>query len=143
MLSQKYGRLVQFLRTRRQQYMKDVWDTIMAVSSKLVRVSSKGSITGLTNEDGEFHFVEEGISAPTTSASGAQKAFIGTAIKVGLARALYGSDSLLIFDEPTESCSEQYASSMAAMIASSARQVLLITHRENDQSLADHIINIE
>lgn len=143
LLSQKYARLVQFLRTRRQQYMKDVWDTIMAVSSKLVRVSSKGSITGLTNEDGEFHFVEEGISAPTTSASGAQKAFIGTAIKVGLARALYGSDSLLIFDEPTESCSEQYASSMAAMIASSARQVLLITHRENDQSLADHIINIE
>lgn len=143
LLSQKYARLVQFLRTRRQQYMKDVWDTIMAVSSKLVRVSSKGSITGLTNEDGDFHFVEEGISAPTTSASGAQKAFIGTAIKVGLARALYGSDSLLIFDEPTESCSEQYASSMAAMIASSARQVLLITHRENDQSLADHIINIE
>lgn len=143
LLSQKYARLVQFLRTRRQQYMKDVWDTIMAVSSKLVRVSSKGSITALTNEDGDFHFVEEGISAPTTSASGAQKAFIGTAIKVGLARALYGSDSLLIFDEPTESCSEQYASSMAAMIASSARQVLLITHRENDQSLADHIINIE
>lgn len=142
-LSQRYNRLVQFLRTRRQQYMKDVWDTIMAVSSKLVRVSSKGTITALTNEDGEFNFVEEGISAPTASASGAQKAFIGTAIKVGLGRALYGSDSLLIFDEPTESCSEQYAGSMAAMIASSARQVLLITHRENDQSLADHVINIE
>ena len=140
--SQRYNRLVQFLRTRRQEYMKDVWDTIMAVSSKLVRVSSKDSITKLTNEDGDFHFVEEGISAPTSSASGAQKAFIGTAVKVGLARALYGSDSLLIFDEPTESCSEQYASSMAAMIASSARQVLLITHRENDQALADHIINV-
>lgn len=141
-LSQKYSRLVQFLRTRRQEYMKDVWDTIMAVSSKLVRVSSKGTITALTNEDGDFHFVEEGISAPTTSASGAQKSFIGTAVKVGLARALYGSDSLLVFDEPTSDCSEQYASSLAAMIASSARQVLLITHRETDQSLADHIINV-
>ena len=32
---------------------------------------------------------------------------------------------------------------MAARIASSARLVLLIPPRENDQSLADHIINIE
>ena len=141
-LSQKYARLVQFLRTRRQEYMKDVWDTIMKVSSKLVRVSSKGTITELSNVDGDFHYVEEGVSAPTACASGAQRSFIGTAIKVGLARALYGSDSLLVFDEPTSDCSEQYASSLAAMIASSARQVLLITHRENDQSLADHIINV-
>lgn len=140
--ARRYSRLVQFLRERRQQYLKDVWETIMAVSSKLVRQTSKDTITKLTNEDGEFHFVEEGISAPTTSASGAQKSFIGTTLKVGLARALYGSDSLLIFDEPTESCSEQYASSMAAMIASSARQVLLITHREHDQALADNIINV-
>jgi len=140
--AKRYSRLVQFLRERRQQYMKDVWDAIMAVSSKLVRQASKDAITRITNDDGDFYFEEEGILAPTTSASGAQRAFIGSALRIGLARALYGSDSLLIFDEPTESCSEQYASSMAAMIASSARQVLLITHREHDQSLADNIINV-
>lgn len=141
-LAKKYGRLVQFLRTKRQDYMQEVWATVMGVSSKLVNQSSKGLITKLENEDGEFTFEEDGVMAPTSSASGAQKAFIGTSMRIGLGRALYGSDSLLIFDEPTESCSEHNAGSMASMIASSAKQVLLITHRETDQSLADHIINV-
>lgn len=141
-LAKKYGRLVQFLRTKRQDYMQEVWATVMGVSSKLVNQSSKGLITKLENEDGDFTFEEEGVMAPTSSASGAQKAFIGTSMRIGLGRALYGSDSLLIFDEPTESCSEHNAGSMAAMIASSAKQVLLITHRETDQALADNIINV-
>lgn len=141
-LAKKYGRLVQFLRTKRQDYMQEVWATVMGVSSKLVNQSSKGLITKLENEDGDFTFEEDGVMAPTSSASGAQKAFIGTSMRIGLGRALYGSDSLLIFDEPTESCSEHNAGSMAAMIASSAKQVLLITHRETDQALADHIINV-
>lgn len=141
-LAKKYGRLVQFLRTKRQDYMQEVWATVMGVSSKLVNQSSKGLITKLENTDGDFEFQEDGVMAPTSSASGAQKAFIGTSMRIGLARALYGSDSLLIFDEPTESCSEHNAGSMAAMIASSAKQVLLITHRETDQALADHIINV-
>lgn len=141
-LAKKYGRLVQFLRTKRQDYMQEVWATVMGVSSKLVNQSSKGLITKLENTDGDFEFQEDGVMAPTSSASGAQKAFIGTSMRIGLARALYGSDSLLIFDEPTESCSEHNAGSMAAMIASSAKQVLLITHRETDQALADNIINV-
>lgn len=141
-LAKKYGRLVQFLRTKRQDYMQEVWATVMNVSSRLVDQSSKGLITKLENTDGEFTFEEDGVMAPTSSASGAQKAFIGTSMRIGLGRALYGSDSLLIFDEPTESCSEHNAGSMAAMIASSAKQVLLITHRETDQALADHIINV-
>ncbi|MNG17051.1 cysteine/glutathione ABC transporter membrane/ATP-binding component [compost metagenome] len=80
--------------------------------------------------------------APTSSASGAQKGFIGTSLRIGLARALYGSDSLLIFDEPTESCSERNASGMTGMLAASAKQTLLITHRETDQALAENIINV-
>lgn len=141
-LAKKYGRLVQFLRAKRQDYMQEVWATVMGVSSKLVNQSSKGVITKLENVDGDFTFEEDGVMAPTSSASGAQKAFIGTSMRIGLGRALYGSDSLLIFDEPTESCSEHNAGSMAAMIASSAKQVLLITHRETDQALADNIINV-
>jgi len=141
-LAKKYGRLVQFLRERRQQYLKEVWDTVMGVSSRLVRTASKDLITKITNEDGEFLFEEDGIMAPTASASGAQKAMIGVSLRVGLARALYGKDSLLIFDEPTESCREHNAASLAAMIAVSAKQVLLITHRETDQALAENIVNV-
>lgn len=141
-LAKKYSRLVQFLRDRRQAYLKEVWDTIMGVASKLVRIASKDTITAISNDDGEFFYVEDGTLAPTASASGAQKAMIGVSLRVGLARALYGKDSLLSFDEPTESCREHNAASLAAMIAGSAKQVLLITHRETDQALAQNIINV-
>lgn len=140
--AKKYSRLVQFLRDRRQAYLKEVWDTIMGVSSKLVRTASKDTITAISNDEGEFFYVEDGTLAPTASASGAQKAMIGVSLRVGLARALYGKDSLLSFDEPTESCREHNAASLAAMIAGSAKQVLLITHRETDQALAENIINV-
>ena len=141
-LAKKYSRLVQFLRDRRQAYLVEVWDTIMGVASKLVRIASKDTITAISNDDGEFFYVEDGTIAPTASASGAQKAMIGVSLRVGLARALYGKDSLLSFDEPTESCREHNAASLAAMIAGSAKQVLLITHRETDQALAQNIINV-
>jgi DNA repair exonuclease SbcCD ATPase subunit len=141
-LAKKYSRLVQFLRDRRQAYLKEVWDTILGVSSKLVRIASKETITDISNDEGEFFYVEEGVLAPTVSASGAQKAMIGVSLRVGLSRALYGKDSLLSFDEPTESCREHNAASLAAMIAGSAKQVLLITHRETDQALAQNIINV-
>ncbi|QBJ04544.1 DNA repair exonuclease [Pseudomonas phage Lana] len=141
-LAKKYQRLVQFLRDRRQQYLKEVWDTVMGVGSKLVRTASKDLITQISNDEGDFYYMEEGISAPTASASGAQKAMIGVSLRVGLARALYGKDSLLIFDEPTADCREHNAASLAAMIAGSAKQVLLITHRETDQALAENIVNV-
>lgn len=141
-LAKKYSRLVQFLRDRRQAYLKEVWDTIMGVAGKLVRIASKDTITAISNDEGEFFYVEDGTLAPTASASGAQKAMIGVSLRVGLARALYGKDSLLSFDEPTESCREHNAASLAAMIAGSAKQVLLITHRETDQALAQNIINV-
>lgn len=141
-LAKKYDRLVRFLRDGRQGYMQQVWGTVLAVSSRIVRESSKGTITRIINDDGQFAYEEDGILVPTNGASGAQKAFIGTALRVGLSRTLYGSDSLLAFDEPTESCSEQFASALTATLAASAKQVLLITHREADQVLADHIINV-
>lgn len=140
--AKKCDRLVRFLRDGRQGYMKQVWNTILAISSRLVRDASSGAITRIENDDGDFLFEEDGVLAPTTSASGAQKSFIGGALRIGLGRALYGSDSLLMFDEPTESCSERHATGMSAMLATSAKQVLLITHRENDQALAQHIINV-
>lgn len=140
-LLSKAGRLARFLADRRQAYLREVWDTVLASASKQVRSATRGAITRITN-DGEFGFEEDGVIAPVTSASGAQRAFIGSAVRIGLARALYGSDSLLIFDEPTESMSEHNASGLAASLVGAARQCLLITHREQDQSLAANIIEV-
>lgn len=135
-------RLARFLRDRRQSYLKEVWDGVLAVASRHIKMATKGLITRVAYEAGEFQFEEDGVMAPVTSASGAQKAFIGTSVRIGLARALYGSSSLLIFDEPTESMSENHAAGLASSLVGAACQTLLITHREQDQSLAANIITV-
>ena len=142
MVADRAGRLARFLADRRVQYLRDVWETVMAVASRQVKAATRGEITRISNEGGEFTFEEDGVLAPIASASGAQKAFIGSAVRIGLARTLYGRDSLLIFDEPTESMSERNASGLAASLAGSANQLLLITHREQDQGLAANIIQV-
>ena len=135
-------RLGRFLGDRRNTYLKEVWQAVLAAASRQVASSSSGLIQRIDYRDGEFLFSEDGIEAPVTSASGAQKAHIGVAIRIGLSRALYGSDSLLIFDEPTESMSERHAVGLSSSLAGSAKQVLLITHSEQDQSLAQNIIEL-
>jgi ABC-type transport system involved in cytochrome bd biosynthesis fused ATPase/permease subunit len=115
---------------------------VMAAASKQVKMATANLITQVAYAGGEFQFEEDGVMAPVTSASGAQKAHIGTAVRIGLARALYGSNSLLILDEPTESMSERNALGLSASLVGAAKQTLLITHREQDQSLAANIIQL-
>lgn len=136
------GRLAKFLAERRHVYLGEVWESVLGVASRQVHVATRGKISRIVNDNGEFGYEEDGVVAPVASASGAQKAFIGSALRIGLARALYGADSLLIFDEPTESMSEHNASGLAASLAGSAKQLLLITHREQDQNLAANIIQV-
>lgn len=138
----KASRLSRFLRERRSGYLQEVWDAVLAASSKQVAMASKGMISRLVYDDGDFLFEEEGILAPVASASGAQKAHIGVALRIGLSRALYGSDALIIFDEPTESMSEHHAAGLSASLAGAAQQCLLITHREQDQDLAANVIEV-
>lgn len=141
-LMDKAGRLARFLRDRRQSYLQEIWQTVMGAASRQVATASRGMISEISNEGGEFTYKEDGVLAPVASASGAQKAFIGSAVRIGLARALYGADSLLIFDEPTEAMREHNASGLVASLTCAARQTLLITHREQDQGLAANIITV-
>lgn len=136
------GRLSRFLRERRAGYLQEVWDAVLAAASKQVSMASKGMISRLVYDDGDFLFEEDGVLAPVASASGAQKAHIGVALRIGLSRALYGSDALIIFDEPTESMSEHHAAGLSASLAGAAQQCLLITHREQDQDLAANVVEV-
>ncbi len=136
------GRLARFLRERRAGYLQEVWDAVLAAASRQVAMASKGMVSRLVYADGDFLFEEEGILAPVTSASGAQLGHIGVAVRIGLSRALYGSGALLIFDEPTEAMREHHAAGLAASLAGAAAQCLLITHREQDQDLAAHVVEV-
>jgi exonuclease SbcC len=138
----KAGRLSKFLGERRAGYLQEVWDAVLASASKQVALASRDMISRLVFKDGDFFFEEDGILAPVSSASGAQKAHIGVAVRIGLSRALYGKNALIIFDEPTESMREHHAIGLSSSLAGAASQCLLITHREQDQDLASNVLEV-
>lgn len=138
----KAARLAKFLGERRAGYLQEVWDAVLSSASKQVSLASRGMVSRLTFKDGDFFFEEDGVLAPVSSASGAQKAHIGVAVRIGLSRALYGKDALLIFDEPTESMREHHAIGLSSSLAGAASQCLLITHREQDQDLASNVVEV-
>lgn len=141
-MADKAARLAKFLGERRAGYLQEVWDAVLGAASKQVNLASRGMVSRLAFKDGDFFFEEEGVLAPVSSASGAQKAHIGVAVRIGLSRALYGKDALLIFDEPTESMREHHAIGLSSSLAGAASQCLLITHREQDQDLASNVVDV-
>lgn len=138
----KYRRLAKFLSEKRADYLAQVWGTILAVASAQVKSATGGEIESIDFHEGTFYYEEGGNKPPVAAASGAQRAFIGSAIRVGLGRALYGDSSLLMFDEPTESMSERNAAGVVGSLATAAKQVLLITHKESDQELSSNVISL-
>lgn len=135
-------RLAKYLRTRRAAYLKEVWDSIMAVSSRFLGDTTRSWMTETGIEDGKFMFREEGAWVPAVETSGAQAAFLGTALRIGLNKALYRGKTFLAFDEPTEAMTEENARNLVAGIAGEAHQIFLITHRQSDQGLANNLIEV-
>lgn len=140
-LQQNYARLDRYLSDNRARYLAEVWGQVLAVASAYVSAATDGAISRILFEDGSFLYEENGLRPEVTCASGAQLSFIGIAVRIGLSRVLYGDNSLLIFDEPTESMSEENAATVVAALATSAQQVLVITHKKTDQDLASNVIN--
>lgn len=137
-----YSAITSALTNNRAKYNADIWKSIVGFASRQVAISSGNLITEIEYTNGEVFFTEDGITQPIASASGAQKAHIGTAIRIALCSVLYSTKSLVIFDEPTESMSEKHALMLVSSLANLGRQCILITHRDKDQSLANHLIQI-
>ena len=131
-----------YLRTKRAEYLVQVWDSVMLYSSKFLNETTRGWLEEVSVTDGKFMFREEGAWVPVVEASGAQAAFVGTAIRYGLNKALYRGKTFLAFDEPTEAMTEENARNLVAALGSAADQVLVITHKQSDQSLADNILEV-
>lgn len=134
--------LTKFLRDRRGEYLAQVWDSVMYHASLFLNEATKGWMTEVAIQEGKFLFREKGGWVPSVEASGAQEAFLGTALRVGLNKALYRGNSFMVFDEPTDGMREENARNLVAEISAASHQVLVITHRESDQGLANNIIEV-
>ena len=141
-IAETANQLGKFLKDRRSDYISQVWDSVMLYATEALNASSNGWMTEVKIEDGKFYFREYGAWVTAVEASGAQEAFLGSALRVGLNKALYRGNAFMVFDEPTDGMREENARSLVAEIGNCAGQVLVITHRESDQGLANNIIEV-
>lgn len=140
----KHKRLAKFLAESRNSYLKQIWDQILGVASAKVAISTQGRITRLhRDEKGEFVAEEEGKWVPIANCSGAQKAFIGVAMRVGLSSCLYGTTGLLILDEPTDAMNDASALNLAGSLMGLGGQCLMITHRSYEQLAAQNVVQVK
>ena len=135
--------LIKFLSDSRANYLSQVWNQILGVASQHLKVSTGGVITRISrNSDGDFQYEDEGKWTPIEAASGAQKGFLGVALRIGLSSALYGNTGLLILDEPTEAMSEVNAQALAGSLMGQTGQCLLVTHRNLERVSSQNVIEI-
>lgn len=134
--------LSNYLKGQREYYLQRVWDSILGVASNFLAEASRGTLTKLVIEDGRFLYEEDGKLIPSAEASGAQLAFIGTALRLGLNKALYRGNTFLAFDEPTEAMTEENSRQLVSSLVGTAEQVLVITHKDTDQGLAANLLEI-
>ena len=85
---------------------------------------------------------ERGKLTPLANLSGAQKAFVGVSVRVGLSAALYGKTGLLILDEPSADMNAENSLQLAGALMGLGGQCLLITHRPFEQLAAQNLIQI-
>lgn len=141
---EKSKQLRNYLNEERVKFMEGVWRTILGTASHFINKSTDGWISAIgRNDKGDFTYTENGNEAVAKdSASGAQKAFIGTALKIGLAQAKMGSNSMVMLDEPTADMRNDNASKLASGLSMLSGQKLMITHRDSERMIAQHIIQV-
>ncbi len=129
-----------FLKESRVTFLASIWQQILGYASGFAAQASGGIVDEIINTDG-FEFSEDGVFAPVESASGAQRGFIGVAVRIALSQSLGIGMDTIILDEPTEAMREENAARLAGSLLSQ-RQVLMITHRESDQAAGANIIEL-
>lgn len=137
-------RLMKFLRDKRTDYMEGVWSLILGAATGWINQTTQGWISAVgRNPNGDFTFTENGIVAPVYSeASGAQKEFIGVALRIGLGMSLKGDHAMLMLDEPTAGMTETNADVLATGLLGVSGQKIVITHRQSEKLTASNVIRL-
>ncbi len=133
---------VQYLRDSRVRFLSSIWANILSAASAFLMQATGNRITALSKSDKEgFMFCEDGVFAPVASASGAQRGFIGVAVRLALAKSLRSSCPIVVLDEPTESMREENALRLSGSLLSHG-QVIMVTHRESDKVSASNVVEL-
>ena len=135
--------LAKFLRKNRDRYQAAIWEQLLSYANAFIAEATSGTISRLSrSDDGTFVYHEDGFEMGVADASGMQEAILGTALKLSLGAALGVPAGVMIFDEVTAAGEESVALAVTGLLARQSSQVILISHREADSAVADHVIRL-
>jgi DNA repair exonuclease SbcCD ATPase subunit len=135
--------LQKFLQENKDEYMREVWASLMADATQLVMACTEGDIEALERtEDGKFAYTEDGQQYNVSEASGAQAAIMGLAVQTALARALPPVLDVLLVDEPTADMDDERSMVFSMLLPTRAAQVICISHARMDSSTCQNIIDL-
>lgn len=129
--------MLKFLRQVKPQVADQVWATIC--HSVSTYFSKMRGVDSVVTKDGGFMVDGNNVS----SLSGSTIDILGVAIRVALTKTFLPSSTMLLLDEPFAACSaERQASALAFITQCGFDQVVIITHEEATQSVADELITL-
>lgn len=141
--------LGKYLRNNRDRFMQQVWDQITRYASDFSSSCTGGKIEQVERtSDGEFQFMErdeesgECEVADISGASGAQKSIMAIGIQLAMDTLLMDSFGALLFDEPASQLDGDHAMVLTQALASSGKQIILVSHRELDAAIAQSHIHL-
>jgi DNA repair exonuclease SbcCD ATPase subunit len=136
-------RLVSYLKTNRDRFMSQLWQQVMGYASDFASECTGGAIEKVVRTDaGTFEFIEQGENLPMAAASGAQKSIMSVGVQLAFDALLPDSFGAVLLDEPTSQMDEDHSLTLTEMLANSGRQIIMVSHREADASLAQAHINL-
>ena len=130
--------LLKKVRTCRPLLADKLWTLVLAASS-----SYFSDIRGVKSRvtKGSDGFLVDGH--PVSSMSGSTLDALGLAIRVALVRTFLPSSPFLILDEPSSAMDGDRTGNMLGFLSKAGfQQILLVTHEDVSESVADHIINL-
>lgn len=131
-----------YLRKNRGRLMADTWDALLNYTSALVSSVTEGRLSSLSRTNGDFMIKEDDREIPCEELSGGQKSIVGICLRLALSQVFYGKGLTLLLDEPAADLADDMAAALSGMLRGLGHQVVMVTHRQGDASVADEVIEI-
>lgn len=130
--------LLKKVRAARPLVADKLWALVLhAVGTYFSEMRGERSVVSKTSDG----FMVDGH--PVATLSGSTLDILGLAIRVALVRTFLPSSPFLLLDEPMSGCDDERTQAMLGFLAGVGfRQVLLVSHEDISETVADHIISL-
>lgn len=138
----EFDGLTKFLRSNRAEFMADLWDQLMALTSQFVAQVTDGRIEAIARQNGQFLYREGERWLPYARLAGGFKAIAGVGLRLALASLLPAGVSCILLDEPSSELAEDLAAALAGALRGQDRQIIMVTHRMGEEYTADSVVEL-